>query len=300
MDIELMRSKQARKITLFGFIVNSILALFKLIAGIIGKSGAMIADAVHSFSDFLTDIVVLIGFKFTSRPEDQSHNYGHGKYETLATLIISFILVLVGFQIFKSGVLNAMQILRGEVFPKPGLIALIAAGVSIVLKELLYWQTILVGKKIKSSAVIANAWHHRSDAFSSIGTMIGIGGAIFLGQHWTILDPLASIIVSIFIFKVAYDILIPSINELVEKSLNDDDKEAIITMLKEFTEVKEYHKLRMRKVGIKSIIECHIMVDENLNIKDAHDIATAIETKIKDRFGPSSIITIHIEPYLSA
>jgi cation diffusion facilitator family transporter len=297
MELELIRSKEAKKITLVGFFINALLVVLKLIAGIIGRSGAMVADAVHSLSDFLTDIVVLIGFKLTSKPEDECHNYGHDKYETIATVIISLALAIVGYQILKSGVTNVLLVLKGENLPKPGMIALIAAVISIISKELLYRYTVIKGKKINSSSVIANAWHHRSDAFSSIGTMIGIGGAIILGQRWTILDPIASIIVSLFIFKVAYDIFIPSINELVERSLSNEERLRIETLIKEFHDIKDYHKLRMRKLGTKTVIECHIMVDETLNIKEAHDISTEMESKIKNLIGDISIITIHIEPF---
>ncbi len=297
MEKELIRSKEARKVTLVGFFINALLTTFKLVAGIFGKSGAMVADAVHSLSDFLTDIVVLIGFKLTSKPEDECHNYGHDKYETLATVIISVALAFVGYQILKSGIINVLLVINGGILPKPGSIALIAAIISIISKELLYRYTVIAGKKINSSSVIANAWHHRSDAFSSIGTMIGIGGAIILGQRWTILDPIASIIVSLFIFKVAYDIFIPSINELVEKSLSNEVRERIEEAFNELQDVKDYHKLRMRRVGTKAVIESHVLVDENLNIKDAHDIAGKVETRIKGLVGENSIVTIHIEPY---
>lgn len=297
MEKELIRSKEARKVTLVGFFINALLTTFKLVAGIYGKSGAMVADAIHSLSDFLTDIVVLIGFKLTSKPEDECHNYGHDKYETLATVIISVALAFVGYQILKSGIINVLLVINGGILPKPGSIALIAAIISIISKELLYRYTVIAGKKINSSSVIANAWHHRSDAFSSIGTMIGIGGAIILGQRWTILDPIASIIVSLFIFKVAYDIFIPSINELVEKSLSNEVRERIEEAFNELQDVKDYHKLRMRRVGTKAVIESHVLVDENLNIKDAHDIAGKVETRIKGLVGENSIVTIHIEPY---
>lgn len=298
MEDELIRSRKARQITLTGFFVNVILAVFKLAAGIIGKSGAMIADAVHSLSDFLTDIIILIGFKFTSKPEDKCHNYGHGKYETIATVIISIILAFAGYQILKSGIINVLLIIKGGYLPKPGLIALIAAIISIASKELLYRYTIAIGNKINSSAIIANAWHHRSDAFSSIGTMLGIGGAIILGDKWVILDPTASIIVSLFIFKVSYDILIPSLNELAEKSLSHEERMKVESIFEGSNAVLSYRKLRMRRVGNKVVIEGHILVNENLNIKDAHYIAMEVENEIKSLFGKSSIITIHIEPYI--
>lgn len=297
MEKELIRSKEARRVTLVGFFINALLTVFKLAAGILGKSNAMIADAVHSLSDFLTDIVVLIGFKLTAKPEDECHNYGHDKYETLATVTISMTLVFVGYKILKSGITSVLLVMKGGILPKPGLVALFAAIISIISKELLYRYTVIAGQKINSSSVIANAWHHRSDAFSSVGTMLGIGGAIILGQQWTILDPIASIIVSLFIFKVAYNIFIPSINELVEKSLGNEVREKIEEIFHELKDVRDYHKLRMRKVGTKTVIESHILVDESLNIKDAHDIAGKVELKLKELVGENSIITIHIEPY---
>lgn len=296
MQKELLRSYEAKKATLFGFWVNAFLTAIKIFAGIIGRSGAMVADGVHSLSDFMTDIVVMVGFKLTEQPEDDCHNYGHDKYETLATTIISVFLGIVGFQILKSGIINIITVIQGEILPKPRIIALVAAVVSIVAKEFLFRYTIVVGKRIDSTAVTANAWHHRSDALSSIGTLLGIGGAIVLGEGWTILDPIASVVVSIFIFKVALEILMPSINELMETALSDEEKEQIEKVFTRSSEVESFHKLRTRKVGTKAVIEAHILVDSSLDIKKAHDIATEIENELREIFGESSIVTIHIEP----
>ncbi|MGB7605351.1 MAG: cation diffusion facilitator family transporter [Lutisporaceae bacterium] len=296
MQRELYRGQEARKITLIGFWVNAVLAVFKVLAGIIGNSGAMIADSVHSLSDFLTDIVVLIGFKLTEKPEDDCHNYGHEKYETLVTVIISIFLGIVGFEILKSGIVNIITVIKGSTLTKPGVIALIAAVVSIVVKELLYRYTIVVGNKINSSAVKANAWHHRSDAFSSIGTLIGIGGAIVLGEKWTILDPIASVIVSIFIFKVAVDIFIPAVNELMESSLSKDEIEHIRNIIICNNKVLNFHNLRTRRIGTKAAIEFHILLDSSADLRSAHDVATEIEQELKTSFNEESIITIHVEP----
>lgn len=296
MQKELYRGQEARKITLIGFWLNAVLTVFKLLAGIIGKSGAMIADSVHSLSDFLTDIVVLIGFKLTEKPEDACHNYGHDKYETLATVIISIFLGIVGFEILKSGIVNIITAIKGLTLPKPGAIALIAAIASIVVKELLYRYTIAVGNKINSSAVKANAWHHRSDAFSSIGTLIGIGGAIVLGEKWTILDPIASVIVSIFIFKVAVEIFIPAVNELMESSLSKEEIEHIQNIIIGNNRVLNFHNLRTRRIGTKAAIEFHILLDSNVDLRSAHDVATEIEKELKTSFNEESIITIHVEP----
>ena len=296
MDLEFNRIQAGKRITLIGFWINFVLTVFKILAGIVGRSGAILADGVHSLSDFLTDLVVLLGFKLTERPEDECHNYGHGKYETLATIVISIFLAIVGLEILKSGIENIIAVSRGNLLPQPKMIALIAAAVSIVTKELLYRYTIKVGKTIKSSAVIANAWHHRSDSLSSLGALLGVGGAIVGGNRWIILDPIASVIVSLFIFRVAYQVLKPAVNELMEASLQKEEKERIINILESFQDVKSYHKLRTRRIGAKAAIELHLLVDGQLNVRAAHDIATEIELNLKKELGESCIVTIHIEP----
>ena len=190
------REKGIYKVTIVGSIVNFLLLVFKFFAGIVGHSAAMLADAVHSLSDFITDIVVIVFVRIAGKPEDKGHDYGHGKYETLATAIIGLLLLCVGFGIFWNGASSIYTFLRGGQLESPGVVALVAALVSIVSKEILYQYTVIQGKKLNSQAVIANAWHHRSDALSSIGTAIGIGGAILLGDHWRVLDPVAAVGVS--------------------------------------------------------------------------------------------------------
>lgn len=292
-----VRSSEAKKVTLVGFVVNAILTVFKIFAGIQGRSAAMIADGVHSLSDFFTDIVVLVGFKFTDKPADEDHNYGHGKYETLATVVISMALFLVGYKILSTGIINIYEVIfNGKVLEKPGMIALIAAIISIVSKEALYRYTKAVGEKINSSAVIANGWHHRSDAFSSIGTLIGISGAIVLGNKWTILDPIASVIVSIFIFKVAFEIFVPAINELMEVALNEDELEFIKTTIKACPQVINFHHLRTRRIGAKVAIEVHLVFDRDLSIHEAHEYATKVEHDIQAHFCVTTLITTHLEP----
>lgn len=293
---EISKEQQGRKTTLIGFYTNIVLSILKIVAGIIGKSGAMLADGVHSISDFFTDVVVILGLKLSEKPEDDCHNYGHGKYEALATAIISIFLGIVGFEILKAGVVNIIAVIRGSILPRPGFIALIVAIISIIVKEILYQYTVKIGKHIKSPSIIANAWHHRSDALSSIGTTVGIGGSILLGSKWTILDPIASVIVSIFIFKVAFDILKPAINELIETSLSHKEIDRIRSIMQQNPSVKSYHKLRTRKIGSKVVLEMHIVVDNSLDIITAHNLTTEIESDIKDIFGDSTIITLHIEP----
>jgi len=285
------------KVTFNGLIVNILLTIFKFLAGILGQSAAMIADAVHSVSDTASDIVVLLGFRYVKKPIDDSHNYGHGKIETLSTSIVGAMLIVVALLIVSSGIEQLLRSLRGEIIPRPALIALFAAVLSIVVKEFLYQYTVKVGKEINSSLIIANAWHHRSDAFSSIGTMIGIGGAIFLGEKWRILDPIAAIFVSILILKVAIDILKDSISELIETSVDDELKKEIYDTVSKVEGVKDYHKLRIRRVGNYYSMSLHILVDKSMTIAEAHKISYNVEEEIRILLGPESIVTIHLEPY---
>ena len=185
--------------------MNALLLVFKFVAGIVGHSAAMLADAVHSTSDFVTDVIVLVFVRISSKPKDKSHDYGHGKYETLAMTIIGVALLAVAIGILYNGVMKIASCLKGETLEAPGMLALWAALLSIVLKEAVYRYSMMKARQLQSQAVEANAWHHRSDALSSIGAAIGIGGAIFLGERWTVLDPVASVIVGLFIVKVSID-----------------------------------------------------------------------------------------------
>src|SRR5574344_171061 len=290
------RAREAKKVTWVGFVINLLLSIAKLIAGITGKSAAMVADAVHSISDFTTDVVVLAFVGVTAKDCDDNHHYGHGKYETFATLLISAALLAVGIGLLLNGVQNSIKVINGESLEKPGIIALIAAIVSVIIKEALYWYTVVVGKKINSKAVIANAWHHRSDAFSSIGTTLGIGGAIFLGEKWRILDPLAGALVSIFIIKVAIDLGLPSIKELLESSIPKKEEEDIIRIITNTDGVKKYHHLRTRKVGNAYAIDVHIKLDRNISFVKSHDIATDLEKQLRAIYGNNTLLSIHTEP----
>jgi len=291
------RSYEAKKVTWIGFIVNTILTIIKIMAGIFGKSNAMLADGIHSLTDFFTDIVVLVGFRLTDKPADEKHNFGHGKYETFATLIIGLTLLFAGYSIMKNGLISTYEVLiKGETISSPGIIAIIAAILSIVFKEALYRYTKNIGERIKSPAVIANGWHHRSDAFSSIGTLIGISFAYFLGDKWTIFDPIAAIVVSVFIIKVSFEIMLPSVNELLEVSLNKDEIEYIFNLLNKRSEIKDFHRLRTRRVGSNVVIESHLLFDETSSLHNAHEVSESIEKQLKHYFGKGSIITFHLEP----
>lgn len=291
-----IREKKIYKVTLIGTAVNVLLVALKFFAGIVGKSSAMIADAVHSLSDFLSDVVVLILIKIAGKPRDESHDYGHGKFETLATLIIGLMLAAAGIGLMINGIEDVVRNLRGEVLPRPGMIALIIAIVSIISKEILYQYTLRVGRNVGSQAVIANAWHHRSDAISSIGTLIGIAGAMFFGEKWRILDPAAAIVVSILIIKSAYDLVKPSINELLEASLPADQEAEILKLVTSISGINEVHNLRTRRIGNGIAVDLHAVMDGSQSLSDAHTKATKAEKAIKAQFGDNSIINIHMEP----
>ena len=290
------REKGIYKVTIVGSIVNFLLLVFKFFAGIAGHSAAMLADAVHSLSDFITDIVVIVFVRIAGKPEDKGHDYGHGKYETLATAIIGLLLLCVGFGIFWNGASSIYTFLRGGQLESPGVVALVAALVSIVSKEILYQYTVIQGKKLNSQAVIANAWHHRSDALSSIGTAIGIGGAILLGDHWRVLDPVAAVVVSFFIMKVSVRLLIPCVDELLEKSLPEEVEKEIEQTVLSFPGVSQPHHLRTRRIGNYYAIELHVRMDGKITLEEAHSTATAIENKLKEMFGKGTHVGIHVEP----
>lgn len=290
------REKQIFRTTLVGSVANLLLVIFKFIAGIVGHSAAMIADAVHSLSDFITDIIVVIFVAISGKPEDEDHDYGHGKYETLATAVIGIILFFIGVGILISGIKAIVGTLQGEPLQTPSLLALIAAVISIVVKEVLYHYTVKRGKALGSSSVVANAWHHRSDALSSIGTAIGIGGAIFLGEQWRILDPIAAVIVSLFIIKVAVELFKPCIEELLERSLPAEMEQKILDIILATPQVSSPHHLRTRRIGSYIAIEVHIRMDGQTSLSEAHQVASDIERRLKAEFGESTHIGIHMEP----
>lgn len=293
---EAAREAGIYRVTLVGSVVNLLLLVFKFVAGILGHSAAMLADAVHSLSDFVTDIIVIIFVRISSKPEDEGHDYGHGKYETLATAIIGLVLLFVGFGILWNGATSIWDFWQGGELKEPGMLALWAALVSILFKELLYQYTVLKGRRLNSQAVVANAWHHRSDALSSIGTAVGIGGAILLGERWLILDPLAAVVVSLFIMKVAIQLLVPCVEELLEKSLPAEVEEKIKQEILSFPGVTLPHHLRTRRIGSSYAIEVHIRMDGQITLEEAHRTATAIENRLKSEFGSRTYINIHVEP----
>ena len=273
------RNQEIYQVTLVGGVVNVVLLLFKFVAGIVGHSAAMVADAVHSLSDFVTDVIVLVFVHISSKPKDKSHDYGHGKYETLAMTLIGVALLIVAIGL-----------------EAPGMLALWAALLSVLLKEGVYQYSMVKARQLNSQVVEANAWHHRSDALSSVGTAIGIGGAIFLGQRWTVLDPIASLVVGAFIVKVAVDLLHRGIDDLMEHSLPEDVEEEILRIVGELKGVVDPHDLRTRKIGNRYAIELHILMDGDITLHEAHNKASEVEDLLRARYGEDTHVAVHVEP----
>ena len=291
------REKEIYKVTLVGSAGNAALLTFKFIAGVMGNSSAMIADAVHSLSDFVTDILVLVFVSISAKPQDTSHDYGHGKFETIASFLIGLALVAAATGIVVSGALKLWAWWGGAELESPGWIALWAAVLSVVIKELLYQYTARRGRKLDSQVMIANAWHHRSDALSSVGAAAGIGLALWLGQHWAVFDPLASVVVGLTLLKVAYELLKTSINELTESSLPAETEQEIEQIILSFGDVRQPHNLRTRRIGNRIAIEAHVRMDGRLPLETVHERATTIERKLKERFGNNTHVTLHMEPF---
>ncbi len=294
------RNKRIYRVTLWGGAVNVLLLAFKFTAGIAGHSAAMVADAAHSLSDFVTDIIVLAFVHISGKPKDKSHDYGHGKYETLALTIIGLMLLAVSVGIVYGGLVKIVAWMRGEQLPAPGMLALLAALLSIILKEGVFHYTIVKAMELESQALEANAWHHRSDALSSIGTAIGIGGAIFLGSRWAVLDPLASVVVGIFIAKVSFDLLRNGFGDLMEQSLPDDVEQEILRQAGSVEGVEEPHDLRTRRIGNHYAIELHILMDGNVPLLVAHDRASEVEERLRKLYGEETHVVVHVEPLTSS
>lgn len=290
------REKEIYKVTIVGSVVNTLLLIFKFVAGIVGHSAAMIADAVHTLSDFVTDIIVLVFVRLGSRPTDKSHNYGYGKYETLAMTIIGLALMVVAVGIIVEGAKKIAFWSRGGIIEEPDMLAFWAAIISIVMKEFVYRYSIIKAKKLDSKAVEANAWHHRSDALSSIGTALGISGAIFLNDRWAILDPIASVVVGAFIVKVAFGLLKDGIGDLLEQSLPDKIENEILQLVSEIPGVAAPHNLCTRRIGNRYAIEIHIRMNGDISLHEAHNKATEVENVLREHYGKETHIAVHVEP----
>lgn len=286
-----------RHVTWVGFWVNAVLMIIKIVVGITGKSDALVADGVHSLSDFATDFIVLALVGIAYRSADSDHPYGHGKYETFGALLIAVILLIVAAGIGWGGVDAVIRSLKGEVLPRPDMLTIIVALLSIGAKEWLYRYTLRQGRIIDSPSLIANAWHHRSDAISSVATLVGVSISYFFGESWRILDPLASILIAIFIAVSALEIARPSVNELLEKSLPAETLERLRRAIMSVPGVKDFHHLRTRRNGHSYLAEVHIKVDPDITVTQGHAISTAVEIALRAIMGPDSIITVHVEPF---
>ena len=283
------RNQEIYKVTLVGGLVNVLLL-------IVGHSAAMVADAVHSLSDFVTDVIVLVFIHISGKPKDKSHDYGHGKYETLALTLIGVALLIVAIGILYSGAAKIYVWANGGQLEAPGTLALWAALLSVLLKEAVYQYSMVKARQLNSQVVAANAWHHRSDALSSIGTAIGIGGAIFLGQRWTVLDPIASVVVGAFIVKVAVDLLRNGIGDLMEQSLPDAVEEEMLRIVGALPGVVNPHDLRTRRIGNHYAIELHILMDGDITLREAHNKASEVEDLLRARYGKETHVAVHVEP----
>ncbi|MGI5867960.1 MAG: cation diffusion facilitator family transporter [Kiritimatiellia bacterium] len=297
-EANISRERAICRVTYFGAWINAALMAAKFLAGVFGHSAALVADAVHSLSDFATDLAVVVFIKVASKPSDECHDFGHGKFETLSSVVIGLTLFAVGVGIFLSGVAKIRAIAGGEEVRSPGLVAFVAAVVSIGVKECLYRVTRRVGERHQSPAVIANAWEHRSDAFSSLATALGVGGAILLGSRWVVLDPIAAVVVSVMIVKVAYDLVKPGIDELLEKSLPPQIEEEILAIITAEPAVSDPHNLRTRRVGVGIVAEVHVRLDGDMSVAESHALTERIEERFQKRFGEWAHLIIHVEPSL--
>ena len=291
-------SKEGARVTIVGMILNIFLTALKIIFGIFGHSAALIADGLHSLSDLLSDIVVIFSIKISSRPEDDSHNYGHGKIETLASAVVGLMLLAAGGLILYEGVTKIYDYLLGIPIVTPAAITFYVALLSIIVKELLYQYTHRVAKKLQSDLIEVNAWHHRSDAFSSIGVAAGIGVAVLFGEKWAILDPIVAVILAAYILYIALKILYNSLNDLMEASLPPEVNNEIIQIISECNNVLNIHSLKTRKLGSSKAIDVHIMIEPNFTVKESYSIQKHIEKRLKGRFGAETYVIIKVEPFL--
>ncbi len=294
--IDSERERGIYRVTMVGGAVNVVLLVFKFVAGILGHSAAMVADAVHSLSDFVTDVVVIAFVHISGKPKDKSHDYGHAKYETLAMTVIGVALLVVALGILYSGVVKIAAWAGGAQLAAPGTLALWAALLSVALKEGVYRYSMVKARQLESQAVEANAWHHRSDALSSIGTAVGIGGAIVLGQRWTVLDPVASVVVGLFIVKVSIELLRRGIGDLMEQSLPDEVEEEILHLADSVDGVTMPHDLRTRRLGNHYAIELHVLMDPDITLREAHDKASEVEALLRLHYGRETHVVVHVEP----
>ncbi len=284
--------KTAMRVSAVTIVWNVILSIFKLIAGIVGHSGAMISDAVHSASDVFSTIIVILGINIASRQSDDDHQYGHDRLECVAAILLAVVLFATGIGIGIGGINKIIEGTAGK-DAIPGMIALIAAVASIVVKEGMFWYTRSAAKKINSGALMADAWHHRSDALSSVGALIGIGGAR-LG--FPVLDPIASVVICVFIVKAAYDIFKDAIDKMVDKSCDEETEEKMRRLIEEQQGVLKVDVLRTRLFGAKMYVDIEIAADGDITLREGHEIAQVVHDKVEEEFPLVKHCMVHVNP----
>lgn len=290
------RQARIQKVTIVGLIANLFLSVGQVLAGVLGRSAAMVSDGVHSVSDVVLDGVVLIFVRISGHKRDRRLSFGYGKFETFATLLIVVVLIIIGGELFVSGLRGIADVLRGEPREAPRAIALWAAVVSILVKEALYQYTARSGRRVGSPVLEANAWHHRADALSSFGSLIGIGLAMLLGGRWVLLDPLVSCAISLFLIVEAVRMALPALKELLDYSLPDDVTTEMTRIAEQVDGVVDIHCLKTFRNGPSIVAEAHLSVRGDITVTEAHKISTAVEQALINRYGAGTQITLHIEP----
>lgn len=290
------RNRQEKRCTLVGMTSDVGLSAIKIATGVIGHSSAILADGIHSISDTVTDALVYAMVRLSGKGVDERYRYGRGKYETLAAMLISIILVVVALGLTTEGVKDVWSAMHGGTLERPHNIALIVGIVAIIVKEGLYQYTRILGHKTGSSALKAYSWHHRADALSTAATLLGVAGAMFLGEPWRVLDPLAAIAVSVLILVLAYRMGRPAIEELLEVSLPKEEQDKIASIVNGTPGVQAFHNLRTRRNGSLRVVDIHIKVDGSLSVNESHEITRSIERQLGETLG-EVMTNIHVEPY---
>ena len=290
------RNIEEKRCTLVGLTSDVGLSMLKIAAGLFGRSSAILADGIHSISDTVTDALVYAMVRLSGKGIDERYRYGRGKYETLAAFLISIILVVVAVGLMSEGIQDVWLAIKGEALERPHNIALMVGIFAVIVKEGLYHYTRLKGKKTGSTALAAYAWHHRADALSTAATLLGVAGAMFLGERWRVLDPIAAIAVSVLILVLAYRMGRPAVEELLEVSLPQDEQDKISSIINSTPGVKSFHNLRTRRNGNLRVVDIHIKVDGDLSVSDSHDITRKIERELGNELG-EVMTNIHVEPY---
>ena len=290
------RNRSEKRCALVGLTSDISLSALKIITGFLGHSSAILADGIHSISDTVTDGLVYAMVRLSGKGVDERYRYGRGKYETLAAFLISIILVVVALGLMTEGVQDVWAALKGETLQRPHTIALIVGIIAVAVKEALYHYTRLKGKKTGSSALKAYAWHHRADALSTAATLVGVAGAMFLGERWRVLDPIAAIAVSVLILVLAYRLGRPAVEELLEVSLPQDEQDKITSIVTSTPGVKAYHNLRTRRNGNLRVVDIHVKMDGELTVAHSHEITRRIERQLSEELG-EVLTNIHVEPY---